>query len=903
MLDYIKRQIRNQQSLKTPTKANTKLTPESIPNDVILEYAQLYQELDDLTEEGSDSERERALGIDIPLEDDIEIENIEFNLKDGRVSDVPADATSITESYKNAKTYDEFYYEAAKDIAIMPRESSESYDQRIREIADEAYMEYCNEMTELGMFGFGRINISDDKVPSKLNVNFGPYMENGDTSFVGKVNTYFATDKDHTISKKQLDSIDLVKDGALKNIGKSLRTYMENNYDIPESSSVWEYATPKNLIVPKGNNNSFCVVLEYYNEISGKNEYFGWTKPIRDKVQVVQETFDINSYEKENMKSFATETHYENKDRYIQESIIETKRINRKRRPLVRFVQEAIDFGDSNNGSDDSNTDGVSDNSSDTNTNNSDDNTNPEVSVDDSSNDINTNTDDTKETAAVNDVSARIAENIANQTQNDNKPVDENSNDATSDVTFDDNDLNDIDNANTSSGSSIDEQLDELDNSVDTDSSSEEGDDMDDDLTDDISDDSNIDINNMTIDELIDQGSEKLKTMTIQQIKDFISSGSPDAVQEAFIITSKNINKEIDVSIRKCLGILNDNKADINKIINRFKIQGHHLNRVLTKATKMSKIYSDDEIESLTALNTSLKNLIVSLKKTKDPGSIAKIKKSITSFTSQCKTVAGIVEIKLSKPESGIKQEGFVQEGLFLSANNAKRRLNNKISPVYDDLSEIVRLHSHGKLTKGKLIKMYKPKRSTYHQTVGKSTDTFKTTLDQSFEIDTTHMCNLEDLLKIVNKILKKSKVNCAFTSDEMSQINELGECLDEFIDYLESIIIESNENKSILDQIANDCKHIIDTLSNIRGFCSTSNTVPSTNDQTDTDEKAMSEDTDFDDIDTDETSESDDEDFDDLDIDDASDDTENEDKKNDDDLSNDSDDENDIDEDEEDEE
>lgn len=897
MLDYIKRQIRNQQSLKTPTKANTKLTPESIPNDVILEYAQLYQELDDLTEEGSDSERERALGIDIPLEDDIEIENIEFNLKDGRVSDVPADATTITESYKNAKTYDEFYYEAAKDIAIMPRESIESYDKRIRKVADKAYMEYCNEMTELGMFGFGRINISDDKVPSKLNVNFGPYMENGDTSFVGRVNTYFATDKNHTISKKQLDSINLVKVGALRNIGKSLRTYMESNYNIPESSSVWDYITPKTLIVPKGNNNSFCVVLEYYNEISGKNEYFGWTKPIRDKAQVVQETFDINSCEKENMKSFATETHYENKDKYIQESIIETKQNNRKRRPLVRFVQEAIDFGDSDNSSDDSNTNSESDNTSDTNTNNSDDNTNPEVSVDDSSNDINTNTDDTKETAAVNDVSARIAENIANQTQNDNKPVDENSNDATSDVTFDDNDLNDIDNANTSSGSSIDEQLDELDNSVDTDSSSEEGDDMDDDLTDDISDDSNIDINNMTIDELIDQGSEKLKTMTIQQIKDFISSGSPDAVQEAFIITSKNINKEIDVSIRKCLGILNDNKADINKIINRFKIQGHHLNRVLTKATKMSKIYSDDEIESLTALNTSLKNLIVSLKKTKDPGSIAKIKKSITSFTSQCKTVAGIVEIKLSKPESGIKQEGFVQEGLFLSANNAKRRLNNKISPVYDDLSEIVRLHSHGKLTKGKLIKMYKPKRSTYHQTVGKSTDTFKTTLDQSFEIDTTHMCNLEDLLKIVNKILKKSKVNCAFTSDEMSQINELGECLDEFIDYLESIIIESNENKSILDQIANDCKHIIDILSNIRGFCSTSNTVPSTNDQTDTDEKAMSEDTDFDDIDTDETSDSDDEDLDDLDVDDASDDTENEDEKNDDDLSNDLDDENDIDE------
>lgn len=833
MLDYIKARIRAQQAPNTSVETDNALTPESVPNDVILEYAQLYQELDDLTEKGSDSERERALGIDIPLENDIEIENIEFNLKDGRVSDIPGDAT-VTESYKYAKTYNDFYAEAAENIRMFERESGESYNARVSEIADKAYAEYCTEMAELGRFGFGKISVGDERVPSKLNINFGPYMENGDTAFIGKVNTYFGTDKNHNITKKQLDSVNMVRNGAFKNIGKSLHAYMESNHNIPSDSSVWDYITPKNLIVPKGTADSFCVVLEYYNEISGKNEYFGWTKPIKNKVNVVQETFDPESCEKDNMKSFANETHYENRDVYLQEAANESKRERRARRPLVRFVQEAIDFGGSDDSSNDNDTDNSTENgdneSTTTDTNTSDTtadsgNTSDAGASDNNGND-NSGNDDNKETAAVNDVSAKIAENVANQTQNDNQPADDSTD---SDISFDDNDFDDIGN-NDNGGSSIDDQLNDLDNSggSDFDTDTEESDDN---SMDDISDGGNIDINNMTIDDLIDQGSEKLKGMTIQQIKDFISSGSPDAVQEAFIITSKNINKEVDVAIRNCLGVLNDNKIDVNKIIKKFKIQGYQLNRVLSKAAKMTKIYSDDEIESITSLNTALKNLMVSLKKTKDSGSISKIKTSIATFNSECKTVAGIVEEKLNNPEvkskGKIKQEAFVQEGLFLSASNAKKRLSSKIPPVYSDLMDIVKTHEQGRLTKGKLMRMYKPKKTEYQKTTGGysnddgnggTIDT--TTVNRSYETDTPQMCNLEALLKVVGKILRKSKTHTAFTSNEMNKIDELGESLDDFIDYLESIVVDSGDSKSIIDQIAKDAKNLVDLLSDIHNFC-----------------------------------------------------------------------------------
>ena len=125
----------------------------------------------------------------------------------------------------------------------------------------------------------------------------------------------------------------------------------------------------------------------------------------------------------------------------------------------------------------------------------------------------------------------------------------------------------------------------------------------------------NFNIDDMTIDQLMEQGSEKLKGMTLQEIKNFLSSGSDEAVQEAFIITKKNINKELDIELRKCLGILNDGQMDLDKLLKKFKFNARGLNRVLTKAAKIREVYSTDEIQSIQKLNTSLVTLMTSLKK------------------------------------------------------------------------------------------------------------------------------------------------------------------------------------------------------------------------------------------------------------------------------------------------
>lgn len=964
MLDYIKKQIQARQ----PGIIQTSPEPEDVPNDVIVEYAKLFQELDDISDEGTDAGKERKLGIDIPLEDDFEVDNIEFKLSDGRVTDVPGDAT-VTEAYQRMKTYDEFYTEAADQVVRMPRETNASYDRRVSELAEKLYNEYCDYADGIGAFGFSKIELNEEKVPSKLNIDFGPMKAGSDKSFMAKVKTFFATDDEHCITKKQLDSVRLVQNGAFAKIGEPLMAYMESHYDVPSDSSVWDVCTPKNLIVPKGNGDSFCVVLEYTNEITGNNEYFGWTKSVRstdgsmyqealtpaqeaqkERVEYnaqqqarlkelqeginffnkadqkdllspeeLQHIFDLGTKAKEtgnpadkkehqdairaamqklnkiksdriaelkkqqedikaemikkdkelaqkvselrraetttesfaidncvavNMESFINETRYENKDTYIQESNDTTKeeRVSPKR-PPSRFYQEAIDFGggegdggsdlppatDDGGGSDTAGNDtppapdgGDSTGGSDQNIDSGNASDAPEANGDS----------DDKETAAVNDVSSEIAEKVADDTQDAAGASSEG--DVDTEITFDDDtttdDGMDSSDNNIDNEPSVDEQLDDLDNTGSQPDKQPGEESMDDDTEsdDDITDDDYSDIESMTIDELMEHGSEKLKSMPLNEIKKFLTSGTPEAVQESFFITKRNVDKEIDVNLRKCLGILNDKSIKIDKLLRNFRMAGHKLNRVLTKAVKLKGAYSSDEVQSIQKLNRALVELMTSLKKSNTASYVSSVKRNILAFTSESKKVAAFVEDRLKG--NNTVQEGFVQEGLFLSDGNVKKRLAKKITPVYADLSEIARFYDQGKLTKGKLTKMYKPKKSEYTTTNGmlgggggSSTGLggfTSTTQTHTYEQDTIQMMNLQDLVKIISKIMKKPKVQRAFNSDEIQMIADLGNDLDDFIDYIESLIIDGSDNKTIIDQVGKDVKELIALLSKVHSVC-----------------------------------------------------------------------------------
>ena len=821
MRDFIKKQI--QERMNIASKNNE--PEEEVSNEAILEYTSLFQELDDLSLNGSEDGNTRKLGMDIPLvDDDAEIESVEFDVGGGKLKDIP-DTAAIQEAYDGMKTFDQFYQEAYEELTRLPRESESGFERRVNEHAQEMYNEYCAEAEACGYFGFDKINITDERVPSKLMVNFGSIAEGSNDNFVTKVNAFFGTDEEHNITKKQLDSVHLVKEGALKNIGKSLKAYMESAYDVDPDTSVWEVCTPKSIIVPKGNADSFCVVVEYTNEVTGKNEYFGWTAPVTNTDNDVT----IDSCEKFNMESFINETQYENHDKFIQEQAQATmeERIIQRRRPS-RFFQEAIDLG--GEGGDaapaeggDATTEAPAEGGGDAATTDAP-----------AEGDAAEGTGEKKETAAVNNVSTEIAEKVANDTNNDAEAEDEQ-------VTFEDDEVNPDTNVNEPDAGSIDDTPveDDITGDESTEGATDEADDMLNDLdtgndtgTEDTSldeepmegDEGTPDVDNvddMSVNELLELGSESLKNMKVGDLKELIKNGDENAIQEAFFLTPKNINKEVDIKLRECLGILNDTTIEAPKLLGKFKIKGHKLNRTLSKAVKMTKVYSSDEIASIKKLNTALSQLLLALKKKPENYGSA-IKSKIIDFTKAAKVVGAIVEDKLGKTGSTeVMQEGFVQEGLFLSAGNAKKRLGRKITPVYADMASIARSVDNGALTKGKLTKMYKPAKK--NRTIGwDAGDQGGLTLSktQVYDVNTPQSENLHDLQRVLSKIIRKPKVQSAFSGDEMDLISDLMDRIDDFVDMVESLMYENSDNTVLVEKIGELAKKLVDILQKLNDVC-----------------------------------------------------------------------------------
>lgn len=791
MRDFIKKQI--QERMNVASKNNE---PEEVSNEAILEYASLFQELDDLSLEGSEDGNARKLSMDMPLDDDAELEAVEFDLGSGKVKDVP-DTASIQESYNGMKTFDKFYQEAYESLTRLPRESEGGFERRVRDYAEKMYNEYCADAEACGYFGFDKINISNEKVPSKLNVNFGAMNDGSTDNFVTKVNTFFATDADHNITQKQLDSVELVKNGALKHMGSSLKAYMESTYDVDKETSVWDVCTPKTLIVPKGNADSFCVVVEYTNEVTGKNEYFGWTAPVSN----TDDTITMESCEKFNMESFINETQYENHDKFIQEQkeLAVEEHIARRVRPQ-RFFQEAIDLGG------DTSTEAPA----------ADDTASADAGSTEENADASTEApaDENKETAAVNNVSTEIAERVANDTQNDAESNDEQ-------VTFSD-ETNPDANINTPDAGSLDDAPVEDDMVGDEGTPSDDADNMLNDLdtsTDagDVGDDSNLDeepidgtteegtddgstgdienIDDMSVNDLLKMGTESLKNMKVGDLKNLIASGDNEAIQEAFIITTKNVNKEVDIKLRKCLGILNDNKDSADKLFVKFKSEGHKLNRLLSKAAKMTpKVYSSDEVASIKKLNTALGELLLALRK-KPENYAAAIKGKITDFTKEAKVVGAIIEDKLGKQS----EDGVLQESFLLS--NINDKITKVLIPVKADMMDLSEKHQAGQLTRGRLIKKYSSSLNEMNSNMGGLKDSTLTGYSK-------HAKNIDSALKLLNKALRKKHV------DKIELIENLADKLDVISDYIETVIDDKNENKEyvkVVGQLAGEIVSLID--------------------------------------------------------------------------------------------
>jgi hypothetical protein len=159
--------------------------------------------------------------------------------------------------------------------------------------------------------------------------------------------------------------------------------------------------------------------------------------------------------------------------------------------------------------------------------------------------------------------------------------------------------------------------------------------------------------------------------MPLQQLKDFMASNpdstesiapedsAPDAVdtagastedtsdegvQEAFFLTRGNIGKELDIHLRKSLGILNSSDMEIDQLCRAFRKEGSKLNRVVHKATKMPTVFNEQEIKQLKVLNQCTADLMKMMRSDLDTNGVAIVKRLIQAFVQSATGVLKLIE-------------------------------------------------------------------------------------------------------------------------------------------------------------------------------------------------------------------------------------------------------------------
>ena len=624
MLDYIKSVLAESEPNRQPA--------DYVDDATILEYAHMFPELADITETGTTTGVRAP--ISIPLDEDFEVEldSFQYNYTDGRVTDIPTDAT-VSESYRIAanvmKTRDDFVQEAYSAVTRMPRESYDRYQERVNEYARSHWSAYQEYVQREGLFGYDKMKLNDSRVPDKVVLEFDGY------SFTLPVR--WEIDRGKNVTKKQLDSLTFwanASDARSGMVTEYAVDVISEAYRVnPNSIDFGGSMTPVSVIVPKGPTDSFAIIVEFDTEYDRKNQFMMFVAPVKGVVQEAddesddgadvggvdfeQEDYDFQDMDKvkvsgdvrkarANMnkthaKAFAkADPTYVNGEEYRSRQIPESevpkdilkaqrsgykydaehdryidpktgKRVKLEYCTLVdvsdmnvarkrdfnllvaemsrpsrfgrsRMFLEGIDFGD-----------GAPPAPADEQPAAPPQETGATAAAPTEEPVPTDNAPDAGATAtvpaAVNDVSDQIAQNVSDQTQATaaiDNPEDLDINVDAGDTSMD----VDIDNPDAPIDTAVDAELDGMDTTT-PDADVDADVDVDVDSTDVPTDTSDMD--NMTIDELVAQGAEKLKGMTIGQLKEFLNAPegtTPADVQEAYITTESFFTRSGNVKQR-----------------------------------------------------------------------------------------------------------------------------------------------------------------------------------------------------------------------------------------------------------------------------------------------------------------------------------------------------------------
>ena len=169
------------------------------------------------------------------------------------------------------------------------------------------------------------------------------------------------------------------------------------------------------------------------------------------------------------------------------------------------------------------------------------------------------------------------------------------------------------------------------------------------------------------------------------------------------------------------------------------------------------------------------------------------------------------------KPISQDSDEEIVLE--FTTTKNVSFKLDKILNLILKDVSEVASKYEAHTLTRGYLLIKYKPaQKKDPEEDYG-----FSMSSDQDSESNNAYISGKQyfqqtdstkamlKFNKLVAKINKRYKLQNVLTTDKVNALNTLNKVISEYIENINSIIVDASSNSSLIQMIGENAKQIVE--------------------------------------------------------------------------------------------
>lgn len=169
------------------------------------------------------------------------------------------------------------------------------------------------------------------------------------------------------------------------------------------------------------------------------------------------------------------------------------------------------------------------------------------------------------------------------------------------------------------------------------------------------------------------------------------------------------------------------------------------------------------------------------------------------------------------EPVSQDSDEEIVLE--FTTTKNVSFKLDKILNLILKDVSEVASKYEAHTLTRGYLLIKYKPAQKKdpeedYGFSIGSNQDSESNNAyisgKQYFQQTDSTKAMLK-FNKLVAKINKRYKLQNVLTVDKVNALNTLSKVISEYIENINSIIVDSSSNDSLIQMIGENAKQIVE--------------------------------------------------------------------------------------------